>query len=295
MSTTLQIDDRDPNIVYISAPNTTVSSWNQEGNLLEFNNTVTWTDTALAIVWIPFDGTGISVWGTVNNAPNPTPQTMYQIDDGPFQFINETVLPQMRYQQKFFDSGMLDPGFHNLFITNLVDGSNFRLDFVQVNGAPTLTAASSSPTTQTVVTVVINGSAAPSNAGTRATSSPVPVSANKGEVHVAPIVGGILGGVIVILVFLFIFFIRKRRNAEKRKARLSSWTPLENVIREDAKALEIPAPYLPPYDAGNDKLKDFPQTDKKSAYLPDYGTQDYPTGHNFDAKSVEHSPPQYDA
>jgi len=351
MSSPLQIDDRDPSIVYISAPNG-ASSWNQEGgNVLEFNNSVTWTDTALASVAIPFTGTGISVWGTILNAPNPTPQTGYSIDDGPVQFVNETVQAHTSYQQKFFESSVLAPGSHNLLILNLVNGSNFRLDFVQVNvpdtvtsqplaplpsslsspkeqtssqgivSAPTLlgltsrssfstgsspTAALSTSSSNGIQTVFVSGGSAP----TQATSTPAPISANKNQVRIAPVVGGLLGGVIVVLILLFMIFLRKRRNSERRRQRLSYWAPSENVIREDIRDFEIPTPYLPPYDAGSDKLKTLPP-EKLSTYLHNSGLREHPaspvtvaetklritnpTRHSFDARSFEHSPPQYDA
>lgn len=49
------IDDRNPGMSYISAQGEN-SSWSQEENVLEFNQTATWTDRGQASVSIPFNG-----------------------------------------------------------------------------------------------------------------------------------------------------------------------------------------------------------------------------------------------
>ncbi|PPQ81862.1 hypothetical protein CVT25_013462 [Psilocybe cyanescens] len=126
------IDDRNPGMSYISAQGEN-SSWSQEENVLEFNQTATWTDREQASVSIPFNGTAISVWGTLSGSVAGPVLTSYQVDGLPIINVeNSSLVDEPQFQVMFYQSPGLKPGMHNLLITNMANGSLFRFDFVKV-------------------------------------------------------------------------------------------------------------------------------------------------------------------
>ncbi|KAH9480029.1 hypothetical protein JR316_0006626 [Psilocybe cubensis] len=128
------VDDRDSRLTYTSAPqDNSTSSWSLEGNGQEFNETVTQTDRAQASVSLLFNGTSVSVWGTLSSTKFGPVQTSYQLDNLPIQNVtNTSTMDVDQFQVMFYQSPVLEPGIHSLVITNMVNGSLFRLDLLKI-------------------------------------------------------------------------------------------------------------------------------------------------------------------
>ncbi|KAF9565105.1 hypothetical protein CPC08DRAFT_748101 [Agrocybe pediades] len=108
-----KIDDRDPSV--IRSP----GDWSNGGNGKEYLGTTTRTNRLGASLRIPFTGTKILIYGTIDSAElGQTPTSLFSVDDGrATQFVGTQFADAQNYQQKFYESPDLDLGAHNLLIT----------------------------------------------------------------------------------------------------------------------------------------------------------------------------------
>ena len=232
----LYVDDRDPLIFY--KPN---SSWTRGGNVSDYDATSTFSGAPGASASITFSGrhlcplfqallcpdiffnnwtlkgTGISVWGTIDHLDPSIPefvQSSYSIDGGPTAIHNATEQPQFQFRQNFFQSDSLVPGSHTLVVTHLTNNNNARLfiDYFlvippnsSITLAPTSTLSTSATSSSSaVITAPPAGDGAKSHSGTTPT---------------AAIIGGSLGGLALIGIAVFVFWLFRKRVKNNRKRR----------------------------------------------------------------------------
>ncbi|KJA16746.1 hypothetical protein HYPSUDRAFT_91076 [Hypholoma sublateritium FD-334 SS-4] len=132
MSLSLTLDDRDPQLQYSSD-----GKWLLTGKpIVEYNGTTSGTNVQGATVTLPFNGTGVTVFGSLaasNNVLGLTaPQTSYCIDGGNPTYFAPTLENKAQRQILFFQNTTLSPENHTLVITNMKQGGYFYLDRVDL-------------------------------------------------------------------------------------------------------------------------------------------------------------------
>lgn len=167
-------------------------------------------------------GLGLSVFGTIASGPS-APMSAYSIDDGDAQAF--TAVPPVGveyiFQQLLFNhSGLSGEVLHTLSVSTMATATYF-VDYIEVQAAPTITTtlvlAGSITTSTTTWTEMPSGntravaySASGSSSATMASTNFVDYTRTTST---APIVGGALGGVIVLLLIIaLILFLRWRRS-----------------------------------------------------------------------------------
>jgi len=212
----IQIDDRNPLIYY--SPN---ASWTRGGNASDYDATSTFTSTPGASASITFSGRvqsfhiyvltnwttkgiGISVWGTIDRLDTPAfVLSSYSVDGGPTTTYNATVQPQFQFQQNFFQSGTLTPASHTLVVTYLTSNGRYFIDYFFIT-------PSNSPITATSTSPVSSSSSSVSTSITAGNS-------HSSGVRIAPIVGGSLGGLALIIIMVLVVLVIWLRNKRVKK------------------------------------------------------------------------------
>uniref|UniRef100_A0A8H7Y6D2 Transmembrane protein n=1 Tax=Psilocybe cubensis TaxID=181762 RepID=A0A8H7Y6D2_PSICU len=196
----IRLDDRDPSIIYSNA------TWASAGNGYEYMRTTSRSNRVGAYMRIPFNGTKIAIYGTIDSSTIGTlPQSLITIDDARgFIFLADQTA-EVQYQQKFWESGNLPPGPH-LLTVNIISGSSmkaaFTFDYVEyypVDLNSNLTSASTSSSTSTSTPSSVSSTSNASGSGHKKSSTPVIVGAIVGVVALLSIVIGVM------------FWVRRRR------------------------------------------------------------------------------------
>ena len=172
-------------------------------------------------------GTQISVYGSVGPAGfGATPLSSYSVDGGPEKIFSATQAGTGFDHRLFFQSPPLPLGQHTLSITNLVDDDFFSLDYFIVNPSsspitsPSQTSSYTTSFSKLHQSDTIYASTAPpwSPIPSTADSSAPGSSKSSSASMTGKIVGGLFGGLGflgIVLVFMYLIHLRKRR--ERRK------------------------------------------------------------------------------
>ncbi|KLO19412.1 hypothetical protein SCHPADRAFT_76216 [Schizopora paradoxa] len=145
MSST-SVDDNDPRFTY-------KSTWVSGGLPEEFGETHHATDTPGAqMVFGPFSGTSISVFGTIGDVKIPSVST-----------------PQFR--QLLYEASNLDASTPHTLQINQLDPGSFTLDFVEIGSPSSSTPTSETPSPTTTTTTTSESSSQSPNASIAVTST----------------------------------------------------------------------------------------------------------------------------
>ncbi|KAG6920264.1 hypothetical protein DXG01_005033 [Tephrocybe rancida] len=197
--TSVTIDDADPNIQYLP----TASAWSLTQNQGYMNNTLHFTNTAGASASISFTGDAVAVYGTM--APDHADVEITLDGRSKTMTGGGGGFVSLLHSQYYANNLGTEPHVLTMASAGQGGGPFMDLDAITVfsSGAPPTTPGSPQPGTG-------NGSAA----GTSPASSTQPsgASTSKGQ-SFAPIIGGVVGGVVVLaLLGLFLYLQRRKLN-----------------------------------------------------------------------------------
>ncbi|KAH9484522.1 hypothetical protein JR316_0004004 [Psilocybe cubensis] len=184
------VDNTDPAITF-------GDGWSNLGNFCNATN------AANSIVTFPFNGASVSWYAFIPETPHTPTTGSYSVDGGPPSNFILNGIPinspvKIEYNQKLFETPQYDPGPHTLVVTYLGNSSAtpLTLDWLIVQNATATRSSNGSSTTQ-------GGSDVPSSKHTK---------------NVGPIVGGVIGTVVLIgiAVCAILYFRRWERNQKKK-------------------------------------------------------------------------------
>ncbi|KAJ7600496.1 hypothetical protein C8J56DRAFT_10080 [Mycena floridula] len=138
------IDDTHPTIQY------SIGDWVNGGVLGEFRSTAHASMQGNARATITFEGTAISVYGTIeakgigSNVQGPV--STYTIDGGTPTTFRGVPGASAAYQQAFFASGPLPEGNHTLVVENSVTGPVLVIDYLEYTPVSTSSVAPTAST-----------------------------------------------------------------------------------------------------------------------------------------------------
>ncbi|KAF5335828.1 hypothetical protein D9611_009657 [Ephemerocybe angulata] len=168
MPSTLDIDDTNPNLVYLPA-----DGWTPGGCDEEFNSTTRGTSTKGATVQVAFIGTRVEVFGTISAKPNSSsaPVSSYIIDNdtGTYNnYIGRRRDTEAQYKTSFYVHEHLAPNTtHQLLISNDAEEDEFSIDFIRVTGDDVaVVSVTSTQTTMPIPTVTAGDVAEPATGAT---------------------------------------------------------------------------------------------------------------------------------
>ncbi|KAF9553920.1 hypothetical protein CPC08DRAFT_209974 [Agrocybe pediades] len=216
MTSTTTFDDRSPFIHYSPG-------WRERGKPgFELNGTDSGTNTPGANATLVFNGTDISVFGTIasveyDNINNhvPPPISAYSIDGGGQTIYTATVFENTtQYNATFFQATGLAPDVsHTLVITMQNKGSLF-LDWIQVEGANDLPAGV--PTTKSTTSLPHSTQDPQQSAST----NPLDGASGHSTTLITPgDIGSIASGSLVFLLCIMaalIYLVRRRKKKAMR-------------------------------------------------------------------------------
>ncbi|TFK35389.1 hypothetical protein BDQ12DRAFT_726135 [Crucibulum laeve] len=214
MTTLLRIDDRDPSIVY------SPDQWRGAGTVGDFDGTSMETLASGATSQLHFTGTSIAVFGSIlgiNNQIQGNPISTYSIDGKLVHQFAPSRENDLQVNVIFYQSDTLPQGNHTLLVTSLGDQGTFYLDYFEVTsdssitGSPILTSLLSTATKTLSPTP-----AAVSQPTLSPNSASIPNGSSSKKVSIGPIVGGMLGGLVLLVIILTCLMIavrwRRRRH-----------------------------------------------------------------------------------
>jgi hypothetical protein len=154
-------------------------------------------------------GTGIFVYGTIQNTAEGPSGSSYAIDsEQKSTYHNNATSPDLK-NQLFFRSEILPSGQHTLLVTTINDGK-FIFDYLlYINDTTSSDSANGSPPSTSGLT---------RNTSTPTSDNPLPAASKpQSNGRTAVIVGSVVGTVCVILALLFLYwwFLRRRRTESK--------------------------------------------------------------------------------
>ncbi|KAF6752422.1 hypothetical protein DFP72DRAFT_1171630 [Ephemerocybe angulata] len=210
MPSTLDIDDSNPNLVYLPP-----GGWVSGGCDEEFNSTTRRTSAKGATVQVAFIGTRVEVFGTISAKPNSisAPVSSYIINNDDKTYNNYIGLRYdtvAQYKTSFYVHEHLAPNTtHQLLISNDAEEDEFSIDFIRVTGDDVaVVSVTSTQTTMPISTVTAGDVAEPA---TGATTLPI-----------GAIAGGVVGGLAVIAAVIFAILFARRRRCPQRVGRVRS-------------------------------------------------------------------------
>ncbi|KAJ7619663.1 hypothetical protein FB45DRAFT_931364 [Roridomyces roridus] len=206
MSTVL-IDDQDPSITY-------TGTWVVGGTIHEHDGTVSSSVKVGDHFSVPFNGTGITVFGTFD-ATSTGVRTLYSIDGDQGTVVTSQASGNGLddFQQPFWKSGTISDGQHTLVVTmRAINGAagdgegTIWFDYFQVTGSHPASTSASQGSSSTV----------PVSSSSSSSASPSPTSPAS---HTSSSHGGLIGGVIaaavvVVLICIGLFLWRRRRQRD---------------------------------------------------------------------------------
>ncbi|KAL7277128.1 hypothetical protein ACG7TL_008973 [Trametes sanguinea] len=204
-STLLRIDDSSPQLQYSG-------QWSQAGNSLDYQSTSHASSSAGSSVKFTFNGTYITVYGSVG--PNGSTSS-YTLDDAsPVSKSVQPVVPPQYNWPFFFPESPLQPGLHELVIA--VEGGTFNLDYIEYTGFPSedSNGDGSSPSGSPASS---SSSPLSSSASSDSDSAPVASSSlSKGKgLPTGAIAGIAVAATVVVLVVVAAVFLVRRRSARR--------------------------------------------------------------------------------
>ncbi|KAF7313937.1 hypothetical protein HMN09_00552000 [Mycena chlorophos] len=240
------LDDQDPSVVY-------TGSWKVGGTSHEYEDTVTSSTTVGDFYVLTFNGTSVSVYGTLDSTSGGV-ETNYQIDGGTATTVTTTATKADAYQQLFFASQPLALGVHELKVTmakvNVAAGADegtIWFDYFNVTqndaaaggtsaatsgssaassassaSSASLSSASNSLTGVTTSQPTANSiTQTPTTSFTTTSSSSSSSSTTAADVLTAKkssnagVVGGIIGAIVVVLLVAGAYFFYRRRRRQR--------------------------------------------------------------------------------
>jgi len=119
-NTLFTVDDRDPRLAY-------QGSWFTTTDPNDYNSTATGTKTAGSVVKFAFNGTLVSVYGTVDSESS---SSTYTLDDSVPVVFTSPQSSSPIYNEPFYTSPPLSPGEHTLTI-NITSDGDYWLDYLR--------------------------------------------------------------------------------------------------------------------------------------------------------------------
>ncbi|CDO71071.1 hypothetical protein BN946_scf184844.g75 [Trametes cinnabarina] len=206
----LRIDDSSPQLQYSG-------QWTQAGTSQDYRNTSHASRSPGSTVKFTFNGTYITVYGSVDSNGSTS---SYTLDDtSPVsKEVQPVPLPQYNWPF-FFPSSPLQPGVHELVIA--VDSGTFNLDYIEYIGFPDNDGSLPSPPS----------SSSPSSSSSSSSSDSAPVASSassqgKGLSNGAIVGIAVVAAVVVIAVVAALFYVRRR---PARKVRHQSRVPEKGI------------------------------------------------------------------
>lgn len=157
-------------------------------------------------------GIGITVFGTIPGASGSGgPISTYRIEDDPSASsrYEGVQTDEAQYGVNFYNASGLDLGRHVLVITNEASDAQLALDYFTVTGPSVQDPSMSVRSSQS--------SSFPSTSPS-VTSEPTEQVAGNGSTPIAPIIGGVVGGVVLISFLIVGLFLYKRRQRRRHTA-----------------------------------------------------------------------------
>ncbi|KAF8815047.1 hypothetical protein BYT27DRAFT_7201145 [Phlegmacium glaucopus] len=190
------IDDQDPALVY-------GSGWTHylRAGSSNYNGTSSLSRSQGSRVTLQFNGISIAVYGT--SSPNNT-VVFTTVVDGSSALLTNVPTPTTtdQYRQLFFQSPPLSPGNHSFLLTNIMQDDWLWLDYFDITTDLPGSTSSSTVSAQVTTTTPPRSTNPPQNNTQSSSNHP----------QIAAIVGGTLGGIAMICVFVFGFlYLRRRR------------------------------------------------------------------------------------
>ncbi|KAJ8088443.1 hypothetical protein PM082_022516 [Marasmius tenuissimus] len=122
-----RIDDTDPRLVY-----TPPQDWHKDGVEAEFMHSTHWTQAVDAQMIFRFEGTKVTVYGTISGdlATSPT-LNFFDVDNG--EPVSWSASPQKQpvYNQLMFSSPTLEDGVHTLTMKATANFSHTYIDYLE--------------------------------------------------------------------------------------------------------------------------------------------------------------------
>ncbi|KAE9398222.1 hypothetical protein BT96DRAFT_822297 [Gymnopus androsaceus JB14] len=195
------VDDRDSRIQY-------GDGWKPIDSNDTVMHTLTGSGAAGSTLSFTFEGTGISVYGALNQSVNrEVVQANFAIDNESSVTYSPQPPSSFKFNNLYFNETNLEPGNHTMKVSTLTDATIW-IDYLLVTPINATALASSNSTTSTSFPV-------PSS-----TTSPAPDSSNRTHIATGAIVGGVIGGVFGLIagILLVSFFMRRRRRKQYHDA-----------------------------------------------------------------------------
>lgn len=227
----------------------------------EFNSTSHRTTSKGSTATFRFNGTGVSVFGTIppNDLPGGPSISSYTLDDIPSVFFTAEASSVPIFRQLFYQSPLLPDTHHQLIITTLNDDSEFGLDYLLHN---------------------------PSASGDTAGSSAVTSKVKKTQgVSSGAFAGAIAGGtvfVILLILTAYLFYRRRKRPRVYAPKGGGNRRGSMSTLPEITKTIEPYTLTIPPPTYVNGRM-----SRHISAYKPDYEKLVY---FDVDKRSVSPTP-----
>ncbi|KAI8974853.1 hypothetical protein BD414DRAFT_497712 [Trametes punicea] len=209
----LRIDDTSPQLQYSG-------QWVQGGTAQDYRNTSHTSSSAGSTVKLTFNGTYVTVYGSVDN--NGSAST-YQLDDAAPVTQSVQQVPSPQYNWPFFyPSSPLQSGLHELLIT--VKGGTFNLDYIDYIGFAPEDDAGDASLVQSPSSPSLSPSPSPSSSSD--SSRPSIPSSRKG-LPAGAIAGIAIAAAAALLGVAVALFYLRRRSA--RKVRHRSHIPEKGI------------------------------------------------------------------
>ncbi|KAI0320600.1 hypothetical protein OF83DRAFT_557772 [Amylostereum chailletii] len=153
-TTTLILDDRDPNIHY-------KGSWEEKRTSNEYQDTTTGSllDISNCSFQFGFLGTAVEVFGTLGNS-TPPPVVKFQIDDLPWVIYQPEQDTTPIYKLLFYSSITLSDGHHNLTAT-VLNQQIFWFDYLLYTPSPPTETSGTSSLSSSSSLSFLSGSPTP--------------------------------------------------------------------------------------------------------------------------------------
>ncbi|KAF4568347.1 hypothetical protein EYR40_010249 [Pleurotus pulmonarius] len=208
-----KLDDRDDQIQYSDG-------WGVAGSEHEYKGTTTSTATKGAKFTFEFNGTSVSVFGTLPEATRPSlvsvhPHTSYTVDGGDPVFFSKKLADSIQYRIPFFVKGKLTNGTHTLVGTCVNDGSQVYIDYlivgapdnppIDVSDSPPDTGPPSSESSESVSSPPVSITSPYSQPPAASSAASSSISSPNLTPHIATIIGGIAGGFVLVFIVLALF------------------------------------------------------------------------------------------
>ncbi|KAJ2915227.1 hypothetical protein MD484_g5179, partial [Candolleomyces efflorescens] len=200
MTTVLQhasvvIEQTDPSIQYASG------DWQAADDAmlaLQAGSTVNVKFTGTKLTWVG------QIVGGLPSDPSSGTYTLDSRSPVRFTWNGSSAIPTTQLYQTFFETPDLDMGTHTLTVTHQGTSAPIVLDYLLVEDGDIIAATPGDPAPSS--TAVVPGD----------TTAPPSTSSSGSKTPVGAIVGGVLGGIALIGIFVLAFFFLRRRTSARR-------------------------------------------------------------------------------